>query len=262
MLHIQLCRHTLPVHDDLKELKIAFISDIHAANYRKPASLRPLIDQIASLEADMILWGGDFAESLEYQRAFFPMIACLKPRLGSFAVMGNNDRECFGGAFPLMRSLAQKSGVRLLINEQAAVPVGRSRILIAGLDEWKYGLPNAKGMYKNAAENDLRVMLSHYPHVADKAVVQAALPPHLYLSGHTHGGQMNAFGLTCYNLGYGYKYARRSAHFYVSGWREFAEKLPTGQTHTMRMLVSNGVGESLMPVRVNVPRQIHLIELV
>lgn len=261
MLKAVLCRHSLPAPEGLRGLKIAFISDIHAANYRKPASLRPLVDQVASLKADMILWGGDFAESLGYQRAFFPMLAELKPPLGSFAVMGNNDRECFGGSFPLMRSLAQRAGIRLLINEEAAVPVGQSRILIAGLDEWKYGLPNAKGMYKGAREGDLRIMLSHYPHTADKAVVQAALPPHLFLSGHTHGGQMQAFGFSCYTLGYGYKYARRSRHFYVSGWREFAEKLPGGGKTAMHMLVSNGIGESLMPLRIGSPRQIHLIEL-
>lgn len=261
MINIRLSRHSLPAPEGLRGLKIAFISDIHAANYRKPETLRPMVEQVAALQADLILWGGDYAESLEYQRAFFPMLAGLKPRLGSFAVMGNNDRECFGGSFPLMRRLAQKSGIRLLINEEAIVPVGSSRIFIAGLDEWKYGYPNAKGMFKNADENDLRVMLSHYPHVADKAVLQAAQPPQLYLSGHTHGGQMSAFGFSCYNLGYGYKYARRSRHFYVSGWREFDEKLPGGATEKMRMLVSNGIGESLMPVRIGAPREIHLIEL-
>ena len=262
MINIHLCRHELPAPEALKGLKIGFLSDIHIANYFKPEQAKGLIGQIGDLGADMLLWGGDFAESLEYQRAFFPMLAALKPRLGSFAVMGNNDRECFGNSFPLMRRLAQKAGIKLLINEEAAVSVGNSRVHIAGLDEWKYGYPNAKGMFKNAGENDLRVMLSHYPHAADKAVSQSALPPQLYLSGHTHGGQMSCMGFSCYNLGYGYKYARRSRHFYVTGWREFDEKLPGGGTEKMHMLVSNGVGESLMPVRIGAPRQIHLIELV
>ena len=257
-----ICRHALPAPEALKGLKLAFISDIHIAGYYKPDEARVLIGQIASLGADMILWGGDFAETLEYQRAFFPLLASLKPHLGSFAVMGNNDRECFGNSFPLMRSLARKNGVRLLINEQAAVPYGGGRILIGGLDEWKYGQPNAKGMFRGAGENDLRVLLSHYPHVADKAVVQAALPPHIYLSGHTHGGQLALGSFSCYNLGYGYKYARRSRHFFVSGWREFDEPLPGGRTMRMRMLVSNGIGESLFPLRLNAPRQVHLIELV
>jgi len=256
-----ICRHGLPAPEGLKGLKIAFISDIHIADYFRPEEAEGLIGQIGALEADMILWGGDFAETLAYQRAFFPMLSALKPRLGSFAVMGNNDRECFGNSFPLMRTLAGRNGVRLLINEEVAVDCGGGRIWIGGLDEWKFGRPNARGMFKRASEGDLRVMLSHYPHVADKAVSQAAKVPHIYLSGHTHGGQISLLGFSCYNLGYGYKYARRSRHFYVSGWREFDEALPGGGSETMRMLVSNGIGESLFPLRMNAPRQVHLIEL-
>lgn len=256
-----LVRHSMPAPEGMAGIRIAFISDIHIANYYKPDEARLLVETVAGMGADMILWGGDFAESLEYQRAFFPMLAGLKPPLGSFAVMGNNDRECFGSAFPLMRDLARRAGIRMLINEQAEVRAGKGRILIGGMDEWKYGLPNAKGMFRGSGEHDLRILLSHYPHVADKALEQAAALPHLCLAGHTHGGQISLCGYSCYNLGYGYKYARRSRHFYVSGWREFLEKTPEGGEHVMRMLVSNGVGESLLPVRLNAPRQVHLIEL-
>lgn len=256
-----LCRHTCPTPEGLKGLRIAFVSDIHIASYRKPATAEPLFSLVDSLHADMILWGGDFAESLEYEREFFRMAACLRPPLGSFAVMGNNDREAFGRSFPLLRSMAARAGIRLLINEEAAVPAGRGRILIAGLDEWKYGLPLAKGMFRTAAPDDLRILLAHYPHTVDTFVQQAALPPHLCLCGHTHGGQIRFLGRTCYDLGYGYQYARRSKRFFVSGWREREEQLPGGQTHTMRMLVSNGAGESLMPLRLFCPRQVHLIEL-
>lgn len=256
-----LCRHALPGPPCLRGLKIAFLSDIHIATYYKPREAAALVEQVGALGADLLLLGGDYAESLAYQRAFFPMLAALRPRLGAFGVMGNNDRECFGSSFPLLRSLAQKNGVRLLINEQAVVEENGARIFIGGVDEYKYGAPNAKGMFRGAGENDLRILLSHYPHVADRAVGQAALPPHLLLSGHTHGGQIAPFGLSCYAFGYEHEHTRGSRHFFISGWREFEEPLPGGGTHTMRMLVSNGIGESLMPLRINAPRQIHLIEL-
>lgn len=256
------CNHTCPAAPGLRGIKLAFVSDIHVASYRKPASLGPLFALLESLGADLLLWGGDFAESPEYERAFFRMAARLQPCLGSFAVMGNNDREAFGNSFPLMRSLATRAGIRLLINEEAVVDTGSGRIRIAGLDEWKYGLPNAKGMFRAAGPEDLRVLLTHYPHAADTFAAQAALPAQLCLAGHTHGGQIRLFGRSCYDLGYGYKYARNSERFFVSGWRERTEATREGDVCTMRMLVSNGVGESLMPLRLFCPRQVHLIELI
>lgn len=257
-----LLRHSVPAPESLKGLKIAFLSDVHVSGFRKPGTLRSLMSAVQALDADLILWGGDFAESERYQRAFFEAAACLRPRLGSFAVMGNNDSECFHGASERMRALAHSAGIRLLINEQASIPIGTGRILIAGLDDWKYGSPKPRGLFRGAGKDDLRILLAHYPHMADKALKQAAQPPHLCLSGHTHGGQIRLFGRTCFDLGYGRRYAKRYAHFLVSGYREFVERLPDGSEHIMRVLVSNGLGESLIPVRVCAPRQYHLITLV
>ncbi len=256
-----LCTHEMSAPKALQGLKIAFISDVHMASYRKPDTLKPLFKQIAALHADLILWGGDYAESAEYQRAFFKMAAQLRPRLGMFGVMGNNDRECFGSAFPLMRGIASRAGIRLLINEETCIEENGANIRIAGLDEWKYGLPNAKGMFKKSAPGDLRILLSHYPHAADTFFDQAANPAHLVLCGHTHGGQIRFLGRSCYDLGYGYQYARRSERFAVSGWRELNEQNPDGTPFVSRMLVSNGAGESLLPIRIFCPRQIHLITL-
>lgn len=247
---IHLREHEMRGPEAMRGLRVAFLTDIHICGYYTPQRFEPLLRTIEGLGADLVLWGGDYAESKEYQYAFFREIARMKPRLGMYGVLGNNDKECFGSAFPLMRGLAEKAGMRLLINETARIALPGGALYIGGLDEWKHGTPMAKGMFAGADENDFRLLLTHYPHCTDLACAQAAKEPQLSLSGHTHGGQIRVFGLSCYNFGYGKRYVRRSERFFLTGWREMGG---------VRMLVSNGVGESLLPVRIGAQREIHRI---
>ena len=251
--NIRLCEHELPGPACMRGLTIAFVTDIHTSNMFPPRAVERLLNQVAALRADLILWGGDYAETVAHERAFFAMLPRLSAPLGMYGVLGNNDKECLGSAFPNLRRLAERAGMRLLVNEQAAVPFRGGRILIGGTDEWKYGQPSARGFFSDAGERDLRVLLCHYPSAADRACRTAAQQPQLILSGHTHGGQINVFGMTVYSLRYEHRYYEKSRHFYVSGWREI---------DGARMLVSNGVGDSLLPIRIGAPRQIHRITLV
>ena len=74
--------------------------------------------------------------------------------------------------------------------------------------------------------------------------------PDLILCGHTHGGQIALGAFTVYNLGY--ERAKGANNFFVTGTRELGGAL---------MVVSNGVGESNLPIRIGAPRQIYLITL-
>ena len=250
---IRLCEHELPGPACMRGLKIAFVTDIHISNMYRPKAAEALFERINALGADLILWGGDYAETLPHQRAFFSLLPRTGAPLGMYGVLGNNDKECFGSAFPNLRRMAAKTGMRLLVNEQAVVPWGGGRVFIGGMDEWKYGAPTARGFFRGAGENDLRVLLCHYPSSADAAFRTAAQPPQLILSGHTHGGQIRLGGFSVYSLGYGRRYVKKSRLFFLSGWREI---------DGARMLVSNGVGESLLPIRFGAPRQIHRITVV
>lgn len=261
MYTIHLCTHTLPGPRALQGLRIGFVTDLHVARYRKPASLAPLLALFSENPVDLLLWGGDFAETAGYQRECFRRIAQLSPRLGMAAVIGNNDKECFGRSFPLLRDIARRAGVRLLINEEYTISVNGTRIRIAGLDEWKYGCANAKGMFKSPQDGELRILLTHYPHLADTFFAQAEAPPHLILSGHTHGGQIRFSGRTCYDFGYGKRYAQHAQRFFLSGYRTLEEQTRSGAPFATRMLVSNGAGESLLPLRLFCPRQMHIITI-
>lgn len=218
------------------DLKAIFVSDLHLL---KNVSPRPLINCIMSCSPDLILFGGDFADTRDQALRLFEFFRELCAPLGMFAVPGNNDIEAFGGCGALHTAL-ESCGVRLLVNESVSV----SGFCIAGVDEMKYGRPDYEDLFKSNGE--YRMLLSHYP------VLPKGKLPDLMLSGHTHGGQFNALGLTPYAIGFeqtGSK--RRLAPLAVSGFHEI---------DGMKLLVSKGIGTSRIPFRIGVHPEIHLLK--
>lgn len=216
-------------------LRAAFISDIHFA---KNFSAQPIIECIMGGKPDIILFGGDFADRREHALRLFDAFRALRAPMGMFAVPGNNDVEAFGSHAALAEAL-EAFGCRLLVNESAQA----GPLAVAGVDELKYGAPVYEGLF--AGTTGFRILLSHYP------VMPKGETANLMLSGHTHGGQFNAFGWTPYAIGFerlGRK--RRMAPVQVSGY---------GQIDGMRVLVSKGIGASRIPVRIGVRPEVHMI---
>jgi uncharacterized protein len=234
---------------DLMGMRLLFASDVHAGITFPDAAQEQLIAQIAGLAPDMILWGGDFAESRADAKRLFARIAHLKPRLGMAAVVGNNDRRAFHGSMDDLKRLSERAGVRMLINERWTLPGGALTIL--GLDEDYYGSPDASILNATKNSGDLTILLSHSPTPLMR-LLDGRTPPDLILSGHTHGGQMRLFGLTMYDLGFDRVHGRRQRYFTVRGVRQDA-----GTT----LVVSGGLGSSKIPLRINCPPEMQLITL-
>lgn len=216
-------------------LRAAFVSDVHLTGNVSP---QPLIECIVSCKPDIILFGGDFADRREDALRLFEEFRALRAPLGIFAAPGNNDIEAFGNHAALSEAMGIFGG-RLLVNE--GVQVGP--LAVAGVDEMKYGKAVHEGLFDGLA--GFRVLLSHYPSLPETD------RPDLMLSGHTHGGQFNAFGLTPYAIGFerigGEKHL---APVLVSGFERFGG---------MRLLVSKGVGASRIQLRIGVRPEVHLL---
>jgi len=236
MERIRLERHVIPgVPEAMNGLKAAFVSDIHL---RKNVSVSPLIDCIGSCGADIILFGGDFADTRAEAVRLFDALAGLSAPMGMYAAPGNNDVEAFGSP-DVLRNALHGCGVHLLVNESVQL----NGFAVGGMDEYKYSSPAAKGIF--AGRNGYRILISHYP-------VLPGERPELMLSGHTHGGQFNAFGLTPYAIGFErIGRMRRLAPAVVSGYCEIGR---------MKLLVSKGIGCSRIPLRIGVRPEIHLLE--
>lgn len=217
-------------------LRAAFVSDVHAT---RNFCLEPLIECIVGCKPDIIFFGGDFADTREQALRLFEAFRALSAPLGIFAAPGNNDVEAFGSNAALAEAM-EVFGGRLLVN--GSVQAGP--LAVGGVDELKYGRPVYDGLF--AGRTGFRVLLSHYP-----SMPKADLPD-LMLSGHTHGGQFNALGLTPYAIGFERVGGMSNrAPVMISGF---------GRVGGVRVLVSKGVGASRIPLRIGVRPEVHLLK--
>ena len=139
-----------------------------------------------------------------------------------------------------------------LINAVSRVKVGQSYIYIAGVDDNNNGFPDVNSVASQVYRDDFVIFAAHSPEVlmdAQKAK-DANGDGHwfdLALFGHTHGGQINLFGYRPFR-----NVSQELSARYLSGWLE---------ENRAGVLVSNGVGTSVAPMRLFAQPQVHLITL-
>lgn len=232
---------------------LLFLSDVHLSRWFPEKAVCILLDQIAALRPDMILLGGDYAESAEWQLEFFDLFSRLTPPLGAYGVLGNNDTECFPeDSAPLIRA-AEKAGVQLLVDRTVRIHAGTAAVSIAGIDNLRVAQPLTMPLFDAQDESSLRIMLAHYPQSIGRYLREnPSCTPHLAASGHTHGGQFRLCELTPYSIGFEFK-TKGEPLPAVSGWSNLDQT---------RLLVSPGLGTSRIPVRINVSPAIHRIHLI
>ncbi len=247
-----ICRVTLRMPglcSGLVGKRILFVTDIHHGRWFSREAVSQLLTRLAPLGADLVLLGGDLADDEPHERAVCTELARLHAPLGTFCVPGNNDHEAFGGDYAMMRAMLEASHIKLLVNERVELPVNGGRLIVSGLDDAKHGKPDGRVLAFDKRPGDCHVLLTHSPwalaHIPEDA------SPALALCGHTHGGQWAIGPLTPYSL----SYERRQ--------RLDGPMLVTGehQVGYMKVIVSNGIGFSLLPIRIGAPGQVHLIEL-
>lgn len=226
--------------EPVKGRRTLFITDVHLRPKVDPMPLRRMIDRA---HADLILFGGDFADTRSEALRLFDALRGLSAPLGIFAVPGNNDTEAFGSPERLARAL-EAIGCRLLVNESVSLLGGT--LTVGGVDEYRGGHPDCARIFPKSA--GAKLLLSHYP-ILPRMPADAL--PDWILSGHTHGGQFNCLGLTPYAIGFERIGKEGSlAPAQVAGIRRM------GRT---TLVVSKGIGTSRIPLRIGVRPEIHLL---
>jgi len=172
-------------------VRLLHISDIQAGSVS--AYQEAIFKQIEALEPDLILNTGDFLQVVapatfesEWSK-LHALIQRVNPRLGSFAVFGDTERELYR-----LRPDALKPLVMLSSREQR-IQVGRGAISLHGLSLYQsksgeWAMRSVEPWLEQSDANDFRILFGHSPNYA-LAVAEA--PIDLCLAGHTHGGQVN-----------------------------------------------------------------------
>ncbi len=235
--------------DSIRQLRLVYLSDIHAGPYFSQDRVESLVRRVNALNADIVLLGGDYAVDSEGAIEFFQSAPRFQSRYGVFAVMGNHDRTVPETNLTRLRSAMRAAGVTPLVNEVAAVRIGMDDIYLVGIDDVNNGWPELTKVASQIRQEDYVIFLSHSPEIIPEAINAADRNGRrqwfdLGLYGHTHGGQLAFLGQ--------YLGISKVEERYEQGW------LRENRTD---MLVSRGVGTSILPIRFLRRPQIHQITI-
>lgn len=248
------------LHPDLEGLKILQISDMHLGYFVRLGDLERLLVGAERHQPDLVVVTGDFSDDLTVYTEGLRMIEQLKPKHGAWASLGNH--EYHRGVDAVKRSF-DATNIPLLVSESQIVPIGESRLRMAGADDPVGGsgefedpaylqetVLKALGADPDVAEGapgdepyDFTLLMTHRPTGFDTA---APLGVELTLAGHTHaGGQLGWNGRSLVEgLGIG-KYM----------WGLYEKN--DGAT---KLYTTCGAGHWL-PFRLGVPREVPVITL-
>lgn len=254
--HFEITRRTFPVRGlsrSLAGLRIVQLSDIHHGPWIPIEHVRTIVNTANSLAPDIICLTGDYVHrSAAYINPVVNELARLRATIGIVGVLGNHD-WWEGG--PLMQRAFARAGMALIDNARLFITPQRQLVehateglCFAGVgdlytDEQRYD--DALG---GVPPDMPRLLLSHNPDVVeDPALRLLGHRVDLMLSGHTHGGQIYIPGLGTPVV------PSRFGQKYASG---------LVQGPACPVFISRGLGHTVLPMRVGIPPEMAVIELV
>jgi predicted MPP superfamily phosphohydrolase len=224
-------------------VRALLMSDLHVAGPDMPPErLARIVEQANGQRPDIVFIAGDFisdrrmsTRSYSFAEAIAPL-AGLRARLGTVAVLGNHDH--WRNAVEA-RAALRRIGIRVLDNDAAEI----GPLAVGGLDD-AFTHHQDLGAMLNAlrALPGARIVLSHSP----DPFAALARDATFMLAGHTHCGQIRLplIGALSTMSAYGDRYA-------CGLIRE----------HGRTLIVSAGLGTSILPLRLGAVPDMWLIRL-
>ena len=239
-------RRRAPEPLDREPLRIVPVADPPLGPWQSGARLRDTLESRLAHAPDLVLCTGDFL-TMEGRGTTGALAAALEPLRAvsdrCFAVFGNHDHE----DAELVRDALKANGVELLVDQEACVDTRTGPVQLVGADYVGRGreqhIPALLERFPRRA-GQLRILMLHDP-LGFREVPKDDVD--LTLSGHTHGGQI---GLV--SLGLDWTVLSRSR------WPDHG-LFAHGRN---RLYVHRGTGFYGFPLRIGVPGEASLLELV
>jgi predicted MPP superfamily phosphohydrolase len=249
------------------EVTIAVLADLHACEpWMSAERIASIVQTTNGLGADMIVLLGDYAAGHRYVTGPVPSsewaaaLGGLKAPLGVHAILGNHDWwddkkvQLAGQGVPYGRRALEAVGIPVYENDVTRIKARGGAFWLAGLGDQiafvasrrlrppgsRLGVDDLNGTLAKVGDDAPIILLAHEPDVAARVPERVSLT----LSGHTHGGQIRLAGWSPVVPS---RYGNRYAYGLV---REKSD-----------LIVSGGLGCSIVPVRFGVPPEIVLVTL-
>ena len=236
--------------DAFDGFRIAQISDLHNAEFG--ANNATLLAMLREAAPDIIVITGDLVDSyhtdIDIALRFTEKAAKIAP---CYYVTGNHEARI--SEYPALKAGLEAAGVVILENKRIELEQNGETIALIGVDDPSFQTDYLMGdsaavmsgvLQALTNDNTYTVLLSHRPELFDTYVESGV---DLVFSGHAHGGQFRLpfiGGLVAPNQGLFPEY---DSGLYTNGFTN--------------MLVSRGIGNSIIPIRFNNPPEIIIVEL-
>ena len=263
MLRTQYYKFTPPNWTPGLKLRLIGLADPHIAEpYMSIERWGRIIDAANSLEGDVHLLLGDYATSHPFvtRRIQAPEMAAasskLKAPLGTFAIMGNHDwwadraTQKAGHGPTVGQKALEDNGIEVLENRAIQLKKDGLPFWITGTSSiialWRrgrglVGLDDLQGTLAHVTDESPIIHLAHEPDLFVDIPERVSLT----LSGHTHGGQVRLLG---YSPIVPSSFGNRFAYGHVV-------------ERNRHLIVSGGLGCSMLPVRFGMPPELVVVDL-
>jgi predicted MPP superfamily phosphohydrolase len=270
---LRIQRHSLPIVGwSGGSLSIAALADIHACRpWMGPERIVAIVEATHALTPDLIVLLGDYPGGHPFvtgpvtSSEWAEPLSKLKAPLGVYAILGNHDwwvdhdaQRSGQGPTVSHRALAD-AGIPVLENNAVRLLRGKQPFWLAGLGDqiallpgkrWKRprlrGVDDLPSTLAQVTDDAPVILLAHEPDIFPRVPGRVSV----ILSGHTHGGQIRLFG---YSPVVPSRFGNRYAYGHIT-----EQTAAGGLKH---LVVSGGLGCSIVPVRFGVPPEITLVTL-
>lgn len=241
---VELSIDNLP--EELQDLRIVHISDIQGDQYTGREEIKKYVSKVNALNPDLVIFTGDL---ISYGTDFIEMsaeaLSKVEATYGIYAVVGDHD---YWADLSNIEPALEKRGIPLLRDENRVIEIEKHRLLLTGITQVysKQAEPEeVRELTSDTLNTAMKILAAHQ--VSDLILNEAIENNyHLYLAGHTHGGQVRVpfLGMT-------FSASEMETDF-VSG---------TYRRDGLLLNVNNGLGFTLAPIRYNAPPEITVIKL-
>lgn len=218
-----------------EQLKAVLLTDTHFGYLSGIRHAERMVENVNALNADYIFFSGDIIDddlTIVREKGIFEELAKLEGKYGTYAVLGNHDKDDLG-KIEIIQSLEQANMIVLydevILNDEGIVIAGRK-------DLSENERLTANQLLANVDKSKPIIVLDHQP--AD-LIALSEEGADLTLSGHTHHGQIfpgNLFTERLFPNDYGLKIFNEMSSVVSSGYGFWGPPIRIGSQSEIMLL--------------------------